>query len=52
MGRISDELNGQPPSPEQAATLARLGHRMDRLERVDFALVTFALVTMPLARFV
>jgi hypothetical protein len=52
MGRISDELNGQPPSPEQAATLARLGHRMDRLERVDFALVAFALVTMPLARFV
>ena len=52
MGRISDRLHGQPPSPEQAASLARLGRRMDRLERADFALVAFALVTMPLARFV
>jgi uncharacterized membrane protein len=52
MGRISDELNGRPPTPAQAATLARLGRRMDRLERVDFALVLIALATMPLARFV
>lgn len=52
MGRISDQLNGQPPTPAQAATLARLGRRMDVLERVDFALVTLAVVTMPLARFV
>jgi uncharacterized membrane protein len=52
MGRISDELNGQPPTPTQAATLARLGRRMDLLERADFALVLIALMTMPLARFV
>jgi hypothetical protein len=52
MARISDQLNGQPPTPEQAASLARLGRRMDVLERVDFVLVLFALVTMPLARFV
>lgn len=52
MGRLSDELSGQPPTPAQAAALARLGRRMDRLERVDFALVVFALATMPLARFV
>jgi hypothetical protein len=51
MGKISDELNGQPPSPAQAATLARLGRRMDMLERVDFALVALAIATMPLARF-
>jgi uncharacterized membrane protein len=52
LAKISDELNGQPPTPEQAATLTRLGRRMDRLERVDFALVLLALATMPLARFV
>lgn len=52
MGKISDQLDGLPPTPAQAATLARLGRRMDRLERVDFALVLFALATMPLARFV
>jgi uncharacterized membrane protein len=52
MARISDQLNGQPPNAAQAATLARLGRRMDRLERVDFVLVLIALATMPLARFV
>jgi uncharacterized membrane protein len=52
MARISGELNGGPPTAAQAATLARLGRRMDRLERVDFALVLIALATMPLARFV
>ena len=51
MGKISDQLNGQPPTPTQAATLARLGRRMDLLERVDFVLVLLALATMPLARF-
>jgi hypothetical protein len=52
LARISDELKGQPPTPAQAATLAALGRRMDRLERADFALVLIALATMPLARFV
>lgn len=52
MGKIAEQLKGQPPTPEQAATLARLGRRMDRLERVDFGLVTLAIMTMPLARFV
>jgi len=52
MGKISDQLKGQPPTPAQEASLTRLGRRMDRLERVDFLLVSFALLTMPLARFV
>jgi uncharacterized membrane protein len=52
LGKISGELNGQPPTPAQAASLDRLGRRMDLLERFDFVLVLFALVTMPLARFV
>ncbi len=52
MGRISDELGGNPPTPEQAATLTRLGRRMDLFERADFVLVLLAIATMPLARFV
>ena len=51
MGKISDELNGQPPTPTQAATLARLGRRMDILHRFDFTFVLIAVATMPLARF-
>ena len=51
MGKISGQLNGQPPTPAQATTLARLGRRMDVLERVDFVLVLIAVATMPLARF-
>ncbi|MDH4142624.1 MAG: hypothetical protein OEV61_08430 [Chloroflexota bacterium] len=51
MGKISGQLDGQPPTPAQATTLARLGRRMDVLERVDFALVLIAVATMPLARF-
>lgn len=52
LGKISDELNGQPPTPAQATMLARLGRRMDRLEWVDFVLVLIAIATMPLARFI
>jgi hypothetical protein len=52
LARMSDQLNGQPPSPAQAATLSQLGHRMEVLHRADLALVLIALITMPLARFI
>ena len=51
LGRLGKQLNGQPPTPAQAATLTRLSHRMDVLGRADFALVFIALVSMSLARF-
>lgn len=49
--QLGAQLNGQPPSSEQAATLSRLSQRMDRLSRADFALVSIALASMPVARF-
>jgi hypothetical protein len=51
LGRLGEQLNGQPPTPEQAATISRLSHRMELLSRADFTLLLIALVVMPLARY-
>lgn len=50
IAQLTAVLEG-PPTPEQAATLASLGRRMDILHRLDFALLFIAVASMPLARF-
>lgn len=42
---------GGLPSPAQAAELQRLDREINRVERVDFVLLTVALLTMVTARF-
>jgi hypothetical protein len=52
LDRLGNQLEDGRPSPAQVALHSRLSRRMNLLSRVDFALVAFALATMPLARFV
>lgn len=53
MSAIGKEIAaaGGPPNPEQAAQLQKLNRELDRIERLDFYMLTIALVTMATARY-
>lgn len=44
-------MNGGAPTPEQAAEMEKLEQELAILERVDFVLLTIALLTMATARY-
>lgn len=52
LSKLGREVAAEGPSEEQTVMLARLNRRMDFLSRLDITLVSIALATMPLARFV
>ena len=53
LGRIAQEIqaSGGTPSAEQAASLNRIQHEMERIGKLDVALMTLAMLTMATARY-
>jgi uncharacterized membrane protein len=52
VGRLGREIEGRPPTPEEAGQMQRLAARLPRLGRTTAALVLIAVGAMASARFV